>query len=303
MQVRTWFGVFKLTDDRIDDVELFPKDTNHLTDLLLKEPLLMRGTVSGIDLRDLAIEHDFVASGDEYDQLLHEVNIELVKKQMARAVTPDRQVIAAVEALDDINETTNILSERLKEWYMLNNGDTRLRTYELANHILNENTDSGQEAMRSFATSLIGLYETRTSIENSLKQNMETLAPNLTNIAGYILGARLLSIAGSLEKLAFMPSSTIQVIGANNALFKHLKGKAPSPKHGLIFRHPFINTAPKKLRGKIARAVASKISIAVRYDCYSGELNEGFSGELETKVADIRKRFSKPKNKKSRNRK
>ena len=302
MQVRTWFGVFKLKDDRIDDVELFPKDTNHLTDLLLKEPLLMRGTVAGIDLRDLAIEHGFVESVDEYDRLLHDVNIELVKKQMARAVTPDRQVIAAVEALDDINETTNILSERLKEWYMLNNGDTRLRTNELANHILNmENADNGQEAMRSFATSLIGLYKTRTSIENSLKQNMESLAPNLTNIAGYILGARLLSIAGSLEKLAYMPSSTIQVIGANNALFKHLKGKAPSPKHGLIFRHPFINTAPKKLRGKIARAVASKISMAVRCDCYSGQLRDEFASELEAKVTGIRKRFSKPKNKKSRN--
>lgn len=301
MQVRTWFGVFNLTDDRIDDVELFPKDTNRLTDLLLKEPLLMRGTVSGVDLRDLAIEHGFVESGDEYDRLLHDVNIELVKKQMALAVTPDRQVIAAVEALDDINETTNILSERLKEWYMLHNGDTRLRTNELANHILNENTDSGLEAMRSFASSLIGLYETRTSIEKSLNENMETLAPNLTNVAGYILGARLLSIAGSLEKLASMPSSTIQVIGANNALFKHLKGKAPSPKHGLIFRHPLINTSPKKIRGKVARAVASKISIAVRCDCYSGEVREEFASELETKVTDIRKRFSKPK--KSRNRK
>lgn len=301
MQVRTWFGVFNLTDDRIDNVELFPKDINHLTDLLLKEPLLMRGAVSGVDLRDLAIEHGFVESGDEYDHLLHDVNIELVKKQMALAVTPDRQVIAAVEALDDINETTNILSERLKEWYMLNNGDTRLRTNELANHILNENTDSGLEAMQSFASSLIGLYKTRTSIENSLNENMETLAPNLTNVAGYILGARLLSIAGSLEKLASMPSSTIQVIGANNALFKHLKGKAPSPKHGLIFRHPLINTSPKKIRGKVARAVASKISMAVRCDCYSGEVREEFASELETKVTDIRKRFSKPK--KSRNRK
>jgi nucleolar protein 56 len=295
MQVRTWFGVFKLTDDRIDNIELFPKDTALITGLLLKEPLLMRGAVAGTDLRDLAIEHGFVDSGDEYDRLLHDVNIELVKKQMALAVTPDRQVIAAVEALDDINETTNILSERLKEWYMLNCGETRLRTNELANHVLNTEEKGKTEAMRSFAASLIGLYETRTSIENYLKENMETLAPNLTNIAGYILGARLLSIAGSLEKLASMPSSTIQVLGANNALFKHLKGKAPSPKHGVIFRHPFINTAPKKLRGKIARAVASKISMAVRYDCYSGQLRDEFVSELETKVTAIRKKFPKPK--------
>ncbi|MDW7727843.1 MAG: rRNA biogenesis protein [Candidatus Methanoperedens sp.] len=296
MQIRTWFGVFELTGDRIDSVELFPKDTDLITGLLLEEPLLMRGKVACTDLRDLAVEYGFVDSGDEYDRLLHELNIELVKKQMALAVTPDRQVIAAVEALDDINETTNILSERLKEWYMLNHGETRLRGVELANHILNtEYACGGQESISSFASSLIGLYETRSSIEKSLKDNMEALAPNLTNIAGYILGARLLSIAGSLEKLASMPSSTVQVLGANNALFKHLKGKAPSPKHGVIFRHPFINSAPKKLRGKIARAVASKISIAVRYDCYSGQLRKEFEGELEAKVTGIRKKnFPKP---------
>jgi nucleolar protein 56 len=90
-----------------------------------------------------------------------------------------------------------------------------------------------------------------------------------------------------------MPSSTVQVIGANNALFKHLKGKASSPKHGVIFRHPLINTAPRKLRGKIARAVASKISLAARYDCYSGEIKENLLNELEKKVAYIRKHAKK----------
>jgi nucleolar protein 56 len=72
-----------------------------------------------------------------------------------------------------------------------------------------------------------------------------------------------------------------------------LKGKAPSPKHGLIFRHPLINTAPKRLRGKIARAVASKISLAARYDYYSGELKENLMEELKTKVEDIKKRHTK----------
>ena len=124
---------------------------------------------------------------------------------------------------------------------------------------------------------------------------MQETAPNLTNIAGYLLGARLLSIAGSLPKLASMPSSTVQVIGANNALFKHLKGKAPSPKHGVIFRHPLINSAPRKLRGKIARAVASKISLAARYDCYSGEIKGNLPNELEKKVAYIRRQAKKQK--------
>ena len=118
---------------------------------------------------------------------------------------------------------------------------------------------------------------------------MNELAPNLTLIAGHTLGARLLSIAGSLERLAGMPSSTIQVIGASNALFKHLKGKATSPKHGVIFRHPLVNSAPKHQRGRIARAVASRISLAARLDYYSGELKTGLQEELMKKVQEIRK--------------
>jgi nucleolar protein 56 len=206
-------------------------------------------------------------------------------------VTQDRQIIAAVEAIDDINDTANILAERLREWYLMFN-ETELQGGELAKYIL-KSEEPELKTMQGLAGSIIGLYEARLSIEEYLKEGMPQLAPNLTNIAGYILGARLLGIAGSLERLASMPSSTVQVIGANNALFKHLKGKAPSPKHGLIFRHPLINTAPKRLRGKIARAVASKISLAARYDYYSGELKENLMEELKTKVEDIKKRHTK----------
>ncbi len=291
MQVKAWFGIFTLDDDRITDAELFRKDLDAIANLLVKEPLLLRGRIAGSDIRDLAIEYGFVTSREEYDNLLHELNIRLVKEQMAQAVTWDRQIIAAVEAIDDINDTANILAERLREWYMMFN-ETGLQGGELAKHIL-KSEEPELKTMQGLAGSVIGLYEARLSIEKYLKEEMPQFAPNLTNVAGYILGARLLSIAGSLERLASMSSSTVQVIGANNALFKHLKGKAPSPKHGLIFRHPLINTAPKRLRGKIARAVASKISLAARYDYYSGELKENLLEELKMKVEDIKKRHTK----------
>jgi nucleolar protein 56 len=297
MQVKTWFGIFTLDDDRIMGAELFRKDLEAIANLLVKEPLLLRGRIAGSDIRDLAVEYGFVSSREEYDSLLHELNIRLVKEQISQAVTQDRQIIAAVEAIDDINDTANILAERLREWYLMFN-ETGLQGGELAKHII-KSEEPELKTMQGLAGSLIGLYEARLSIEEYLKDGMLQLAPNLTNIAGYILGARLLSIAGSLEKLASMPSSTVQVIGANNALFKHLKGKAPSPKHGLIFRHPLINTAPKKLRGKIARAVASKISLAARYDYYSGELKESLLEELEVKVSGIKKRHAGKNHKKS----
>lgn len=297
MQIRTWVGIFTLEDNKITNAELFPKDLSSITKRLLSEPLLLRGNVAGSDLRDLAVKYGFVSSNNEYDSMLHELNIRLAKEQMALAVTPDRRIIAAVEAIDDINETGNILSERLKEWYILNFEDTHLKGEELASSILGMEIKDNPDLkiMQSFSSSLLELYRTRKSIEEYLKENMGDIAPNITNIAGHILGARLLSIAGSLEKLASMPSSTIQVIGANNALFKHLKGKATSPKHGVIFRHPYINTAPKWQRGKIARVLASKISLAARYDFYSGEVKEDLSLELKSKVEAIRKHPAKPK--------
>ncbi|MFZ3059455.1 MAG: rRNA biogenesis protein [Candidatus Methanoperedens sp.] len=302
MQVRTWFGSFTLDEGKITDAELFPKDT----DFLIKRyeySSLLRGKVAGADLRDLAVKYGFVASYEEYDRMLHEFNIALAKRQISQAATPDRRIISAVEAIDDLDETTNILAERLKEWYIFNFEGTPLKGEELAKHIIGikdtgNSFNADLKIMQDFASSLLGLYDTRKSIEGYIRENMPVIAPNLANIAGHILGARLLSIAGSLERLASMPSSTVQVIGAGNALFKHLKGKAPSPKHGLIFRHPLVNTAPRWQRGKIARALASKISLAARYDFYSGKLNETLLEELKTKVGVIKKQHPE---KKSRN--
>jgi nucleolar protein 56 len=296
MQIRTWFGIFTLDDNRIINVELFQKDLKSITKRLLEEPLLMRGRVAGSDICELAVKYGFSGSKNEYDTMLHELNINLAEEQVAMTITPDRKIIAAVEAIDDLNETSNLLSERLKEWFIMNVEDTDLKGEELARSIVEMKNDEGEEIkiLQGFSSSLIGLYRTRSQIEEYLKVNMSRTAPNITNIAGHLLGARLLSITGSLKDLASMPSSTIQVIGAHNALFKHLKGKAPSPKHGVIFRHPLINTAPRWQRGKIARVLASKISLAARYDQYSGELKEDLSRELMMKVDVIRKQPAKP---------
>jgi nucleolar protein 56 len=299
MQIRTWFGIFTIDDTKIINVELFQKDLKLNTKRLLEEPLLMRGNIIGSDLCSLAIKYGFAGSKSEYDTMLHELNINLAKEQVAMTVTPDSKIIAAVEAIDDLNETSNLLSERLKEWFIMNFEDTDLKGEELARSIVEMNDDSEDMLiLQGFSFSLLGLYKTRGGIEEYLKVNMPRIAPNITGIAGHLLGARLLSITGSLKNLASMPSSTIQVIGANNALFKHLKGKAPSPKHGVIFRHPLINTAPRWQRGKIARALASKISLAARYDLYSGELKEDLSRELMMKVNVIRKQPAKSEKKK-----
>jgi nucleolar protein 56 len=124
---------------------------------------------------------------------------------------------------------------------------------------------------------------------------METLAPNIKNILTATIGARLIAKAGSLSKLAQMPSSTIQIIGAEKALFRALKTGTRPPKHGLLFQHPSVHAAPKWQRGKIARALSSKIAIAVRIDVYrNASLDTSISEKLNRRIETIQRIYHEP---------
>jgi nucleolar protein 56 len=136
------------------------------------------------------------------------------------------------------------------------------------------------------------IRDTRTEgrhLRETLEEAMVGTAPNLAALAGPLVGARLLSLAGSLERLSRMPSSTIQLLGAEKALFLHIKEGTPSPKHGVIFQHPSVHSSPPWLRGKVARALAGKLAIAARADAFDSrpdgslgrELREAFSERVQ----------------------
>ena len=116
---------------------------------------------------------------------------------------------------------------------------------------------------------------------------MELVAPNISAILGSAVGARILAKAGSLKKLATMPASTIQVLGAEKALFRALKTGAQPPKHGLLFQHQLVHASPKWQRGKIARAVAAKAAIAARVDVYGAGRNDTLLEKLNVRVTEI----------------
>jgi len=109
-------------------------------------------------------------------------------------------------------------------------------------------------------------------------------------MAGPTLAARLISLAGGLETLAKKPSGTVQVLGAEDALFAHLRGHAPSPKHGVIFTHEFVRGTRPADRGSAARALAGKLAIAARIDHYSGDLRPELHEELRERMETIRAR-------------
>lgn len=98
---------------------------------------------------------------------------------------------------------------------------------------------------------------------------MNEFAPNLTEITGSVIGAKLIYELGSLKKLAMIPSSRIQIIGSKKSLFKHLKHNNFSPKHGIIYNHPLISSSKKEKRGKISKVLSFIISIASKIDYYS----------------------------------
>jgi len=124
---------------------------------------------------------------------------------------------------------------------------------------------------------------------------MQEAAPNIRALIGSVVGAKLIRKAGGLAELAKMPASTIQILGAEKALFRALHGKGTPPKHGIIFQVPRIFRAPWWQRGKIARALAGKLSIAARVDFYSGEyIGDELLRDLERRIEEIKKKYPKP---------
>jgi len=125
---------------------------------------------------------------------------------------------------------------------------------------------------------VISITEYRTQLSEYLRNRMAAIAPNLTALVGELVGARLISHSGSLMNLAKHPASTIQILGAEKALFRALKTKHDTPKYGLIYHASLIGQAPQKLKGKMARMVATKTALSIRVDALSDADTKSSSG-------------------------
>ncbi len=163
--------------------------------------------------------------------------------------------------------------------------------------------DEDTRAVRGLAEQTRDLVRRRSSLDAYIEEKMGELAPNVAHLAGPIIGARLLALAGGLEEMARMPSSTIQLLGAEKALFRHLRKGSKPPKHGILFQHPWVHNAPYWQRGAIARGLAAKLAIAARADAHTGRFVAGeLKAQVEALVEDVRKTHEKPKARPSRRR-
>ncbi len=245
--------------------------------------------------------------------------------------SPDLHIIQAINSLDEIDKIANALSSRLREWYGLHfpeldniidsiNGYAQIviagkresltkqvfedagfpeSKVEMLSLISSKSrggdiSDVNLAIVQSIAKQILDFHDLRKKLEEHVESEMISIAPNISAILGTAVGARLLGRAGSLKKMASMPASTIQVLGAEKALFRSLKTGSQPPKHGLLFQHAMVHTAPRWQRGKIARAVAAKAVIAARVDVYGEGLNETLLEKLNIRVGEIGKKYENP---------
>lgn len=250
--------------------------------------------------------NEFGLDDKKISEIYQRLAIYKIKKESA---SEDKHLIQAINSIDEIDETISKLIERIREWYALyfpemdiiKNNETYIKLISqnktkeniieakpeaFPNNVLDLEDDINPqdlEIMNKYAQSIHELQKTRKDIEEYIDAKMESIAPNLRLLVGPTLGAKLISHAGGIKRLAMYPSSTVQIMGAEKALFRHLKSGDRPPKYGLIYQHPQVRGAKWWNRGKIARMLAGKISLAVRRDVFTGTIDENVAEDFKEK--------------------
>jgi len=238
-----------------------------------------------------AVEAGFAEGEADYYDLLHEATVDATRAAVQqREQADDKQLLHAVRAMDDATRTANELAERLGEWAgtLFDDAGTGV---DAARELADREPASPLEArVISLAERVDDLAGEADELRAFIERQAPEVAPNLSEMAGAVLAARLIALAGGLEQLAKKPSGTVQVLGAEDALFAHLAGRGSSPKHGIIYTHEYVSGTRPEDRGSAARAFAGKLSIAARVDHYSGERRPEIHDDLADRMSTIRAR-------------
>lgn len=292
-----------------------------------------QGEILRKDMEKFALEVGFVKQSQELRELIREVSVELTRLRVRKAGEKrDLMVAQAILSIDDLDKTANLFMGRIREWYGLHfpELDRMIEKHETyARLVLNlgkrlnftteslereglpankvaqivgtaensmgaELTETDIEQIQALCKQTLELYNLRHALQNYADSTVGEVAPNIQALVGSLLAARLIAIAGGLTNLAKMPSSTIQVLGAEKALFRALKTGTRPPKHGVIFQDALIHDAKKWQRGKMSRALSGKLAIAARTDAFSGRyIGDSLKADLEKRVAEIKEKYPK----------
>lgn len=229
-----------------------------------------------------AVSGGCVRDRDEYLHHLRILCIRAAEAQLTeQAQRPDLALIEMVRALDEIDHAQNLLRERAEGWIAVTDPLSVL-------HRETEPAHAGCGALEILQDEIRHLQGTRRQMAREVSAMAATVLPNCSALVGGLVAARLLSEAGDLHTLAGMPASTLQVIGARKALFSHLRCGTAPPRHGIIYMDKAVHTATGKMRGKVARAVACSLGIAVKLDLFRGEPVPEFLDGARRRIARAR---------------
>jgi nucleolar protein 56 len=255
---------------------------------------------------------EFGLDSEEITEIYRNLAIYKIKKESA---SEDKHLIQAINTIDEIDESISKQIERIREWYALyfpemdviKNNETYIKLIsqnKTKEEIINAKPEAFPgdiidleedinpkdiEIMNNYANSIYEMQQTRKNLEEYVDFKMQDIAPNLRLLVGSSLAAKLISHAGGLKRLAVYPSSTVQIMGAEKALFRHLKSGDRPPKYGLIYQHPQVRGAKWWNRGKIARMLAGMISHAARRDVFTKTFDENAFDEFIEKAEEIEK--------------
>ena len=198
---------------------------------------------------------------------IREASIIQAKNSIQNSLTPDKNLVQSIEALDEAHTTFNLMSERFTTWYSQLTGSPRSKLEKIL-----QKTDLPSQ-MSSLKDFILSTKDLISQLSRYLDSESPKVFPNLAAILGTQLAVRIVSLAGDLSKLARMPASTIQLLGAEKALFRHMADGSPPPKHGVLYQHPNVKKANGKDKGRTSRKLAAKVAIASKLDYY-GDTNE-----------------------------
>jgi nucleolar protein 56 len=233
------------------------------------------------------------AAKHSYDKHF-ELTKKLTKKQLSESFSKEFLLIQAINAINELEKSINLLAKRVREMYAvyapeierkLTDNDSFIHliitkdkqqlfselqiTESMGCDVPKHDVDN----MLSLADAIYKLIQEKIKKEQYLEELVTSIAPNTVAICGPKIASKLIAIAGSMRKLAFFPAGTIQTLGAEKALFDHLKNKSSPPKYGILMTHPLVMKTHPDTKGKVARQLANKILIAAKVDYFSPDNN------------------------------
>lgn len=241
----------------------------------------------------------------KYASEFHQRNIFLTKQDIKASVSDDLLIMQTIASINELDKVSNLLSKRVREWYELYFPEL---SHQIKDHakfvdilvhkskkelikelnfseenLMGANLDLQHvEEIKLLAKEVLEIYSLRKKHEFYLEKVMKKYCPNLLELAGATIGAKLMEMGRGLKHLALLPASTIQLLGAEKALFRHIRTGAKSPKYGIIINHPLVQNSKEK--GRAARVLADKISLCARLDFFKGEFKaKEYKKELEEK--------------------